>query len=545
MKYSILKDTKSKKLNRHWEFGINAACHPAATRADFLGQLKFVREEIKAEHIRVHNSFDSESQPIFSLADLYPVPNAEKFVTRSFRNCAAAYDNILRAGGKPFIILANIPKALAFKGALPNMFGEYACMPENMEEWCGFIKDFFSFLFHRYGREEVCTWYFEFWNEPDLPIPFFSGTQEDYFHFYEATARVIKECDPQLKIGGPVTSNSKWVGSFVKYCREHDVPVDFTSTHQYAGDPLGGVEGTIEEQDVMRMKDIKTELECQKEAQIIVEEQREKMNELLENTPPGSVLDGYRAWMGDPSEDEDSVFNLFVHNAEVICRQSDGLPLFYTEWNINAFNTSYTNDTKKMAAYAIKNALAIEDFVTGSQFFFLTDLYQNRDLMPEEFCGCYGMLTKSGIPKPVFYAFKMLRQVGDERLVLRDEEGKDTILGDIGLAAFQNAEGVQFVVTRQKVKNADFPAEAVELSIQMDEKPSKVTIQRIDDTHCNPLALWEEMGSPMVPNAEEVALIKEKTAMVEVALPFEYKDGQVTVATELKVNDVVLIKIYA
>lgn len=49
----------------------------------------------------------------------------------------------------------------------------------------------------------------------------------------------------------------------------------------------------------------------------------------------------------------------------------------------------------------------------------------------------------------------------------------------------------------------------------------------------------------MVPNAEEVALIKEKTAMVEVALPFEYKDGQVAVATELKVNDVVLIKIYA
>lgn len=86
--------------------------------------------------------------------------------------------------------------------------------------------------------------------------------------------------------------------------------------------------------------------------------------------------------MGDPSEDEDSVLNLFSYNAAVACRQSEGLPLYYTEWNINAFNTSYTNDTKKVAAYAIKNALAIEKSVTGSMFFFLTDLYTDKGMFP-------------------------------------------------------------------------------------------------------------------------------------------------------------------
>ncbi|RHP36342.1 hypothetical protein DWZ56_01450 [Lachnotalea sp. AF33-28] len=546
MKYSIKKNTATEKLNRHWEFGIGAANPIAAMKTDFLEQLKYYKDEIGADYVRLGGTFtDSRTQTIFSLSDLYDIPNARKFVTRTFRLCGEAYDCILRVGVKPVVILGRIPKALAFKGALPNMFGEYACMPESMEDWCEYVVSYFEFLYHRYGKEEVRTWFFEFWNEPDLPIPMFSGTQEDYFHFYEATARAIKGFDSELKIGGPVTSNSKWIGTFVKYCKEHDVPVDFISTHQYAGDPLGGVEGTTEEEDVIRMKNIKTELERQKEAQLIVEEKNQKMNDLLGTIPIGTPLEGYRAWMGDPSEDEDSVLNLFSYNAAVACRQSEGLPLYYTEWNINAFNTSYTNDTKKVAAYAIKNALAIEKSVTGSMFFFLTDLYTDKGMFPEEFCGCYGLLTKSGIPKPAFYAFKMLRQAGDDRYVLKNEDGTDMILNDIGIAAFKKDKDVQVVVTRQKVKDSDALAENVEIAVEFEKVPSRVTIQRIDDTHCNPLALWEKMGSPQFPNAAEVKDIRKKTAMVEEALSFVYEDGQVQVAAGLKVNDVAMITIYA
>ena len=548
MKYLILKETPTEKLNRHWEFGIGAAASnpKAAVRTDFLEQLKFVRDEIGAAYIRLGGTFnDNRTQTVFSLADMYDIPNAKKFITRTFRQCGEAYDNILRAGVKPFIILGAIPKALAFKGALPNMFGSYACTPESYEEWYEYITDFLAFLYQRYGKEEVRTWYFEFWNEPDLPIPFFSGTQEDYFYFYEITARAVKAFDSEIKLGGPTTSNSKWIGTFVKYCREHDVPLDFTSTHQYAGDPLGGVEGTTEEEDVMRMKEIKTEAERQQEAKLIVEEQRKKTNQLLEDVPAGSALAGFRAWMGDPSETEDSIKNLFSHNAEVAGQQSEGLPLYYTEWNINAFNTSYTNDTRKVAAYAIKNALAIEKNVTGSMFFFLTDLYSEKDLFPEEFCGCYGLLTKSGIPKPGFYAFKMLRQVGDERLVLKNEDETDMILNDTGIAALRKEKDVQIVLTRQRMKNDELPGEITEIVVEMEKNPSSVTIQRIDETHCNPLAMWEQMGSPMVPNSAEVEEIKRKTALVEEPFSYIYQDGQVRLTTELKVNDVALIKIYA
>ena len=82
------------------------------------------------------------------------------------------------------------------------------------------------------------TWFFEVWNEPDLKTPFFDGTQEEYFRLYEITVKAVKAVDDKLKVGGPATSNSKWVAAFLDYCKAHNAPVDFITTHQYAGDPI-------------------------------------------------------------------------------------------------------------------------------------------------------------------------------------------------------------------------------------------------------------------------------------------------------------------
>lgn len=124
MKYSIKKNTATEKLNRHWEFGIGAANPIAAMKTDFLEQLKYYKDEIGADYVRLGGTFtDSRTQTIFSLSDLYDIPNARKFVTRTFRLCGEAYDCILRVGVKPVVILGRIPKALAFKGLCPICLG--------------------------------------------------------------------------------------------------------------------------------------------------------------------------------------------------------------------------------------------------------------------------------------------------------------------------------------------------------------------------------------------------------------------------------------
>ena len=50
------------------------------------------------------------------------------------------------------------------------------------------------------------------------------GRKEQYFHLYEITARAIKEVDDKICVGGPAASGSKWVGSFMAYCKEREIP---------------------------------------------------------------------------------------------------------------------------------------------------------------------------------------------------------------------------------------------------------------------------------------------------------------------------------
>merc|ERR1719265_1934791 len=79
-------------------------------------------------------------------------------------------------------------------------------LPSNYTDWGAFIEEVARQFVHRYGIEEVSTWMFEVWNEPDSYPGFFNGTFEDYFHLYDVTARALKEVDARLRVGGPAAN---------------------------------------------------------------------------------------------------------------------------------------------------------------------------------------------------------------------------------------------------------------------------------------------------------------------------------------------------
>ncbi len=87
--------------------------------------------------------------------------------------------------------------------------------------------------------------YWEFWNEPEAL--FWGGTPEQFYSFYEKTARALKSVDPALKVGGDAIAFSYNPGpyreGFLDYCVAHTVPLDFYSWHTYAdrsADPYDG-----------------------------------------------------------------------------------------------------------------------------------------------------------------------------------------------------------------------------------------------------------------------------------------------------------------
>ena len=64
--------------------------------------------------------------------------------------------------------------------------------------WMELIDAFVRHLIQRYGIEEVRTWFFEVWNEPNL-YHFWTGTQENYFKLYRYTVEALKDVDERLR----------------------------------------------------------------------------------------------------------------------------------------------------------------------------------------------------------------------------------------------------------------------------------------------------------------------------------------------------------
>jgi xylan 1,4-beta-xylosidase len=155
------------------------------------------------------------------------------------------YDGLLKNGVRPFVEISFMPRKLAFNPDVlhPFWYKPNVSPPKSMDRWDDLIRHFAQHLVDRYGIDEVSTWYFEVWNEPN--IDFWNGIprQRSYFDLYAHTARDLKSVSPRLRVGGPATAASAWVDDFLKFTSANRVPVDFVSTHAYADDTTEDLSG--------------------------------------------------------------------------------------------------------------------------------------------------------------------------------------------------------------------------------------------------------------------------------------------------------------
>lgn len=81
--------------------------------------------------------------------------------------------------------------------------------------------------------------YWEIWNEPNAKNCW-TGTTEQYCELYKEASTSIKKLDPSLKVGGPALAGSiasDYGRTFLAYCRDNHLPLDFVSWHGYASHP--------------------------------------------------------------------------------------------------------------------------------------------------------------------------------------------------------------------------------------------------------------------------------------------------------------------
>ena len=64
------------------------------------------------------------------------------------------------------------------------------------------------------------------------------GTKLQFFDLYEIAAKHLKECFPDLYIGGPaIACREDWAKDFLNEMAKINVPIDFFSWHIYCNHP--------------------------------------------------------------------------------------------------------------------------------------------------------------------------------------------------------------------------------------------------------------------------------------------------------------------
>lgn len=466
---------ETRQVTKHWQFCIGS-CHAAtALRADYMQQLKLVHDELGIKRVRFHGLFDDDMNVCVRLQDHLPVPQRNGVKVYDFYQIAKVYDSLLEIGVKPFVELSFMPKALASGRKTVFYYKGNVTLPKKMEEWQDFIKAFARFLLKRYGAEEVRTWLFEVWNEPDLGC-FFKGSMSDYYRLYAATVRALKEVDPKLIVGGPATTKSSHITEFLDYCHRENVPIDFISTHQYPTDELGH---DINRERVRQLKKLKgngTDYSLRALLQPIFDN--------VHSFPP--ELKGY-----------------MTREAIRAKQEAQGLPLYYTEWSISSNCVASVHDTPRAAAFLTKTVLDNQGVVDGSSYWTFSDIFEELFFFTDPFCGGFGLLTIDGIKKPAYWAFKMLANLPDERYCLPDMT-KD----DVGMAAFRKPDGGLAVMLYAQSFLDEEQEYQVHLNLQNAPQFKAIHMERVGKGSGDPAAIWRAQGCPSSLTREEIAQLK-------------------------------------
>ncbi|MBD3343797.1 MAG: hypothetical protein GF401_01890 [Chitinivibrionales bacterium] len=110
--------------------------------------------------------------------------------------------------------------------------------------WRRLIKGLGSHCVEQFGEDEVVSWYFESWNEPDCPAWWrqFWENPQSLCHYYDACSEGLFEAHPGLRLGGPGGQGNlnDTTKAFLAHCDggtnyftgEKGVRLDFISFHE-------------------------------------------------------------------------------------------------------------------------------------------------------------------------------------------------------------------------------------------------------------------------------------------------------------------------
>jgi hypothetical protein len=85
----------------------------------------------------------------------------------------------------------------------------WAYPPKDYDKWGELVFQWVKHCIDRYGSAEVASWYFETWNEANLPQYYWGGTRDEFFRMHDVAVRAVRRALPTARVGGPDIAGTK------------------------------------------------------------------------------------------------------------------------------------------------------------------------------------------------------------------------------------------------------------------------------------------------------------------------------------------------
>jgi len=478
-------------VDRFFDLSVGSDFPGTLIRDDSQAQLKLVADELGFRYIRFHAIFHDALETV-RIEDGTPVYNWSKI--------DKLYDDLLASHIRPFVELGFTPEALATSKNSIFYWKGNTSHPKP-EGWHDLVDAFIRHIEARYGKDEVRTWYFEVWNEPNLSGFWEGADQKAYFELYDSTSNTIKSIDPALRVGGPSTAGAAWVPEFLAHVKQSGAAVDFVTTHTYGVDW-----GFLDEKGEQDTK--------------------------LSPSPDAVVGDVRRV------------------REQIAASAFPRLPLYFTEWSTSYTPRDSVHDSYISAPYILTKLKASQGLLQGMSYWTYSDLFEEPGPPTAPFQGGFGLVNPQGIRKPAFFAYKYLNALqgdslatGDPQAMLSTKNGNVTAL----IWDFEQPD--------QKVSNRSFFTKVIP---SHRAAPVKLRVTHLAQNAAYNLVLhragfhandaysgYIEMGSPKELTSAQVSRLTELTRdLPETDTVLDSGPaGTIELSIPMSSNDVVLVKL--
>ena len=490
-----------------WSDCVGAGRIGEGLRESWRKQLEHCHKEFGFRYLRAHGLLHDEMRVYSEDKKGNPVYN--------FMYIDDVYDFLLSIGMKPFVELGFMPEKLAsdsFKDERPN-FNEDTVFwwkanvtpPKKYEKWDALIRTLVQHWTDRYGADEVKTWRFEVWNEPNLNI-FWRLAEKDrlpeYLKLYEHTAKAVKSVNKDYPVGGPSGAGPVFIEELIDYCNKKKVPLDFITYHTYGlGDGPSG-------------------LDQYGNRKLFLHPSLHYVCDCANQPLPAIVKKGKKK-----------------------------LPVYITEWNSSYSPVDPVHDSFFAGPFILEQ-LRNTEALDSMSFWTFTDIFEENGPAPRPFHGGFGLMSYQGIPKAAYWAYKYLSLLGSTELVSSDKSS---------YVCRDEKGGVQVLfwdlthpTDGGKVSNQDFFFKTVpatnkgEASVVLHHLPAgeyDIKVHMIGFQQNDPYTLWLNAGAPADLSREDVEEIKKNSAMEPVFQSAIKVDGMVTLTMPIQANSVYFISL--